>query len=134
MSRATAASTPQTPDRRVDEGDAMRLAIGGDRVGGVGVDGAHVQHQRALAGRRQHPAAPGDHLRHDGRIGQHGDDDVGARRDIRHRRARVSPEIDQGVHSFGVHVVNDKLEALGAQVRGHGAPHAPQPDETDLFH
>jgi hypothetical protein len=75
---------------------------------------------------------PRHRLQHDGRVGQHGDDDVHVARHIGDALAGLRARAHQVLDRPGVDVVDDQLETFAAQIQGHAASHPAQADEPDL--
>ena len=105
-----------------------------DLAGGVGPDGAHVDQQRALAGRLEDSPLAQDHRLDVGRVGHHGDDDVGPVGHLGRRAAGLGPGLDQGPDRLRGAVVDGDLVAGPDQVLGHGLAHHAEADEPDRRH
>ena len=68
------------------------------------------------------------------RARQHGDDDVAALDHLGGRAGGLGAQLGENRHRLRIHVMDEKVESLLAQIGGHGPPHAPQADEADSIH
>ena len=81
----------------------------------------------------QHAIRTQDYRFHMRRIGQHGNDYITF---LRHRLIAVhsvGAARNKLFNSLGNHIVHEQFMPCFQQILRHGAPHYPQPDETD-FH
>ena len=123
----------QAPDRRIHHAQAMRDGQFVESVRGKRVDRAHVHQQGALFGIGKHAIGAETDLLDLDRAGQHGDDDRACAGDLCHGGGCFGACRHKRIDRLRVDVEHDELKAFFLHVRGHGAPHAPQTDESDFF-
>src|SRR5207248_5499894 len=65
------------------------------------------------------------------RVRHHRDHDVRLLRDFLRRPARDSAQVEEG-RGYGLVIVRMQLVAALREIGGHGAPHDPESDESDI--
>ena len=101
-----------------------------DPARGFRIDGAHVDVDSAAAKAGEHAVGPERHALDVGRIGKHGDDEVGAFRHFARCSSRSRTRSRECGYGRRHHVADDDLITLAEDVAGHGRAHGAESNEA----
>jgi len=110
------------------------LGSSADSLRNDGANGTHVDKDAARTRTFEYSAWPEGSLFHFGAIGQHGDDDVGAARDIGAGKAAFDAIADHRIDQCRNNVIRNQIVAALAEVAHHMPAHNPESNESNLRH
>jgi hypothetical protein len=119
-------------DWRVEHLNALGVEFGGDFNGGLGADGATIDHQRAFLCTMNHAILAQDHIFYVWRITNTGDDDVAVGRHIGRACPCDGTCLNQGINAASGAVPHPHLVAGREQAPHHGRAHQAQAAEGEL--
>ncbi len=120
-------------NRRIEILAAQRVDSAGKVLGFHRADGAHVHHDLARRQSLGHAIVGEQHLLHIGRVGHHGENDVGLLRHFGIAGARLRARVEQGLRHFAAGVDVQRMPARQQMAR-HGRAHDAQSDESQCCH
>ena len=119
---------------RVEHFDAECLGALGDLAGEGGIVGGHVYEEESVVRALKDAVFARDDLDDGGRVGEHGDEDVGLGGELGGRGGGACALRDEFIHCVLTAVVDDEGVTGAEEMLRHGFAHESETDEADGLH